>query len=75
MYGGHKDPAPLMGDIHLLKKPFDAAPPKTYNAAELKKTLETYVTGEKCRGWNVCRHAHSYLEGTRDDPAKSATTH
>jgi hypothetical protein len=74
-YGTDWDLPLLVGDIHLLRKPFEAAPPKTYDAAELKKTLETYVTGEKCSGWNVCRHAHSYLDGTRDDPAKSATTH
>jgi hypothetical protein len=64
----------LVGDIHLLKKPFDAAPPKIYDAAELKKTLEVYVAGDKCWRWNVCHHVHSYLQRTPDDSAKSATT-
>ena len=72
--GGNSGARPLSGDIHLLKKPFDVAPPTVYDAAELKKTLETYVTGEKCSRGNVCPHVHSYIYGTPDSPAKSATT-
>ncbi len=73
MYGGYSraDVGYLSGDIRLIKKPFDAAPPKIYDAVELKKTLEVYVTGEKCSMQNVCPHVHSYIYGAGDNQAKA----
>lgn len=49
------------GDIHLLKKPFDAVPPKTFGAAALKASLQGYVKSDKCGLNNVCPHVHEYL--------------
>jgi hypothetical protein len=50
----------VQADIRLLKKPFDVAPPKTFDAAALKAVLERFVKGELCDG-NVCPHVHEYL--------------
>ena len=68
-------PAPykpqIVGDIRLLKEPFDPVPGKVFNAAALENVLEPYVNGEKCRLGNVCAHAHDYLyppERTADQP-------
>jgi hypothetical protein len=49
------------GDIHLLKKPFEAAPPKMFVAAALKAALDGHVKSEKCGLGNVCPHVHEYL--------------
>jgi hypothetical protein len=48
-------------DIRLLKAPFVAAPPKTFDAAEVERALEPYVNGKKCDAGNVCPHEHAYL--------------
>lgn len=50
----------LMGEIRMLRKPLDARPPKTFDAAALKAALEPRVKGELCGG-NVCPHLHDYL--------------
>jgi hypothetical protein len=55
----------LEGDIQLIKRPFEPAPPKVFDAAALKERLEPYVTGQKCND-NVCPHVHHYLRP--DDP-------
>jgi hypothetical protein len=44
------------GDIHLLKRPFEPAPPKLFAANALKEALEGYVTSEKCGLGNICPH-------------------
>jgi len=51
----------LSGDIHLLKKPFEPAPPKTFAAATLKAALQPYINSDKCGLGNVCPHVHEYL--------------
>jgi hypothetical protein len=53
--------AALYDNIRLLKKPLDPMPPKVFDAALLKTQLEPIVNGMKCRGGNVCPHAHHYL--------------
>jgi len=50
----------LYGEIRLLKKPIQADPPKTFDAAVLKAALEPRVKGQLC-GSNVCPHVHDYL--------------
>jgi hypothetical protein len=49
------------GDIRMLKKPFQPAVPKVFDAAEIKVALEKYVKGEKCEKNNVCPHVHRYV--------------
>jgi hypothetical protein len=52
----------IEGDIHLIKKPVKAAPPKVFDALALKAALEPLVNSEqKCGVGNVCPHAHEYL--------------
>lgn len=46
-------------NIRLLKKPFTKRPPRVFDAAELKATLEPRVK-TLCDG-NVCPHVHLYL--------------
>jgi hypothetical protein len=47
-------------NIKLVKRPFEAKPPKIFDAATLKAALEPFVKGNKCFG-NVCHHPHEYL--------------
>lgn len=54
----------LQADIRLLKKPFSPVPPKVFDAAVLKASLEPHVMGQKCDKDNVCPHAHHYIYGT-----------
>ena len=49
------------GDIHLLKTPFEPAPPKLFAAKSLKTALEPHMKSEKCGMGNVCPHVHEYL--------------
>ncbi len=49
------------GDIRLLKRPFAAMPPKSFDAGALKAALEPVVTGRLCDG-NVCPHGRGYLK-------------
>jgi hypothetical protein len=64
----------IEADIRLLRRPFQAAPPKVFDAAELKTALEPRVKGEKCSAGetsnNVCPHVHEYLhpKGKFDKP-------
>ena len=51
----------LYDNIRLLKKPFGHMPPKVFDAALLKSALDPIVNGPKCRGGDVCPHAHHYL--------------
>lgn len=37
----------IQGEIRMLKKPFESAPPRIYNAAALRAVLDPYVTGAK----------------------------
>jgi hypothetical protein len=50
----------IVADIRLLKKPIVARPPKVFDAASLKATLEPLVKGQLCND-NVCPHVHTYL--------------
>lgn len=61
MYGGGPAPALLEADIRLLRKPFETAPPRVFDATELRNTLQPLVLGKKCSGNNVCPHVHHYL--------------
>lgn len=62
--GGGGAPHPnLIADIRLLHGDIHGAPPKRYNAAELKKRLEPVVNGKKCDNGNVCPHVHDYAYG------------
>lgn len=60
----------LQADIRLIKKPFEVAPPRVFDAAALKAELEVYVKGQKCDNGNVCPHVHRYLYpvGPTNDP-------
>ena len=66
IYSGDQSNHPLIeGDIRLLKRPFEASPPKVFDAAALKTALDPYVNGKKCdlnsTSGNVCPHVHEYL--------------
>lgn len=50
-----------IGDIRLVKKPYDFSPPKSFDAIALKSALEPQVTGKKCEYGNVCPRIHDYL--------------
>ena len=50
----------IRATIHLLRKPAFFAPPRSFDAAQLKAVLEPRVKGTLCSG-NVCPHFHSYL--------------
>jgi len=56
----YQDPE-MEGDIRLLKGPIRHAPPRVFDAAQLKVALEPYVRGDKCDAGNVCPHVHRYL--------------
>ena len=54
----------LVGDIRLLKAPFEAKPPKVFDALKLQLALDPYVyppKEERCSMGNVCEHVHKYL--------------
>lgn len=63
--GGQSDHPLIEGDIRLLKKPFEPSPPKVFDAAALKASLDGHVNGKKCdingTSGNVCPHVHDYL--------------
>jgi len=60
--GGASIPKPAIeGDIHFLSTPVTSAPPKVFNAKELRDQLEPLVKAEKCGVGNVCPHVHEYL--------------
>lgn len=65
----------IEADIRFIKKPFDAAPPRVFDAKELKTILDQYVNGKKCdqnsTTGNVCPHVHEYLfqKGKFDKPS------
>jgi hypothetical protein len=69
MYEGGGIKPGVYADIRLLKRPFTPAPPKIFDAAALKNTLEPLVQGQKCDDGNVCPHVHHYLYPD-DAPAK-----
>jgi hypothetical protein len=59
--GGSPHPA-IEGDIHLLNRPVEPAPPKVFNARALQATLQPLIKAdEKCSFGNVCPHVHEYL--------------
>ncbi len=64
----------IEADIRFLKKPFEPAPPKVFDAHELKSTLDPIMQTEKCSAGgtsgNVCPHLHEYLfpKGKFDTP-------
>lgn len=51
----------LYDNIRMVRKPFDADPPRVFDAALVKTTLEPYVTGTKCNRGNICPHMQDYL--------------
>ncbi len=60
--GGGSVPKPAIeGDVHFISTPVVAAPPKVFNAKELRDQLEPIVAAEKCGVGNVCPHVHEYL--------------
>ena len=61
--GGGGAPHPAMeGDIHLINRPVEPAPPKVFNARALQATLQPLIKAdEKCAFGNVCPHVHEYL--------------
>lgn len=60
-YDANPLPIPvIIADIRLLKKPFDVAPAKIFDAGALKAELDPHVKGKLCDG-NVCPHVHHYL--------------
>ena len=58
--GGIPKPA-IEGDVHFISTPVASAPPKIFNAKELRDQLEPLVKAEKCGVGNVCPHVHEYL--------------
>jgi hypothetical protein len=61
-YGGGGVSAPAIeGDIHLINRPFQPAPPKVFDARALKADLEAHVKSDKCGIGNICPHVHDYL--------------
>jgi hypothetical protein len=69
MYGSGPKPY-LEADVRFLRQPFEAKPPKVFDANALKRTLEPLVNGPKCSENNICPHVHRYLfpEGTLPPP-------
>jgi hypothetical protein len=60
--GGAAVPKPAIeGDVHFISTPVVSAPPKLFNAKELRDQLEPIVVAEKCSLGNVCPHVHEYL--------------
>ena len=60
--GGASIPKPAIeGDVHFISTPVTSAPPKVFNAKELRDQLEPLVKAEKCGVGNVCPHVHEYL--------------
>ena len=60
--GGAAIPKPAIeGDVHFISTPVVSAPPKVFNARELRDQLEPIVKAEKCGVGNVCPHVHEYL--------------
>jgi len=60
--GGGRIPKPAIeGDVHFISTPVAAAPPKVFNAKELRDQLEPIVKAEKYGVGNVCPHGHEYL--------------
>ena len=51
----------LEGDIHMIKRPVTASPPKIFDAKTLKAALTPHMSNEKCGTGNVCPHVHEYL--------------
>lgn len=51
----------LEGDIHMIKRPVTASPPKIFDAKTLKAALAPHMSTEKCGTGNVCPHVHEYL--------------
>ena len=49
-------------DVRLIRKPLSGQPPRIFDAAYIKATLEPYVNGKKCEKDNVCPHDHNYLK-------------
>jgi len=60
-YGGAVNKPAIEGDIHLINRPFQPAPPKVFDATALKAALEAHVKSEKCGIGNICPHVHDYL--------------
>ena len=62
----------MVQDIRLLRKPFTPVPGRSFDATDLKATLDPMVNGKKCNG-NVCPHVHRYLYpvATGDKPSAS----
>lgn len=72
MYSGPSNFPSLEADIRLLKKPFEPVAPRTFDAADLKATLEKYVKGDKCERSNVCPHVHRYVFPPGDGSAQGS---
>jgi hypothetical protein len=60
----------LQGDIRLVKRPLAGEPPRVFDAAALKASLDPLVKGPKCDGGNVCPNAHDYLRPPRAQAAR-----
>jgi len=72
--GGDSGPKyTVNGNIRLLRAPIQAKPPKVFDAAQLKTTLEPYVNGNKCDVGNVCAHVHRYLMPDTQTASTDAT--
>ncbi|MGA7711011.1 MAG: hypothetical protein WCA81_03855 [Rhizomicrobium sp.] len=61
----------IVADIRLLKGPITEDPPKVFDAAALKQTLEPLVKGKLCDG-NVCPHVHRYVLPKENVPVQSS---
>jgi hypothetical protein len=74
VYTGQTNHPAIEADLRFLKKPFEPAPPRIFDARELKAALDQYVNGKKCdlnsTTGNVCPHVHEYLfpKGKFDKP-------
>jgi hypothetical protein len=55
----------IEADVQFLHGPIQAAPPRRFDARQLKATLEPLITGKKCSMGNICPHAHKYIYGER----------
>ena len=52
----------LYDNIRMVRKPFDADPPRVFDATLVKTMLEPYVMGQKCNRGNICPHEKDYLK-------------
>jgi hypothetical protein len=70
--GGISNKPILAADVRLLKRPFEPKPPKVFDAATLKASLDPLVNGKKCDLGNVCAHVHRYLFSNQEPGGQTA---